>query len=149
MFSDDLKQLIEAAVTDCKVTAKEMKVIARRAEAEGVDMDELEIYIDSRIQQRNMEGSEMTQVVNRMFDYFEKAKKIKAEERTLRRKQKAEEKAALREFRAAHPDDFEHTLNTFANTGINIVSTFMSGKMEIGKAANIAKSLFDVIKPKK
>ena len=29
MFSEELKQLIDAAVTDGKVTAKEMKVIAR------------------------------------------------------------------------------------------------------------------------
>lgn len=148
MFSDELKQLIEAAVTDGKITEKEMKVIARRAEAEGVDMDELEIYIDSRIQSRGMEGDSITLTVNRLFDYLEKAKKINAEERTERRKQKAQERAARRAFRAEHPDDFENTLKSIANVASDTVSGLTSGDIgeKVGSAAEVAKSLFDIFK---
>lgn len=148
MFSEELKQLIEAAVTDGKVTEKEMKVIARRAKAEGVDMDELEIYIDSRIQSRGMEGDSITMTVNRLFDYLEKAKKINAEERTKRRKQKAQERAARRAFRAEHPDDFENTLKSIANVASDTVSGFASGDIvsKAGSAAEVAKSLLDMFK---
>ena len=148
MFSDELKQLIEAAVTDGKVTEKEMKVIARRAEAEGVDMDELEIYIDSRIQSRGMEGDSITLTVNRLFDYLEKAKKINTEERTERRKQKVQERAARRAFRAEHPDDFENTLKSIANVASDTVSGLTSGDIgaKVGSAAEVAKSLFDIFK---
>ena len=148
MFSEELKQLIEAAVTDSKVTEKEMKVIARRAEAEGVDMDELEIYIDSRIQSRGMETDSMTLTVNRLFDYLEKAKKINAEERTARRKQKAQERAARRAFRAEHPEDFENTLKSIANVASDTVSGFMSGdiKEKAGSATEAAKWFFDIFK---
>lgn len=148
MFSEELKQLIEAAVTDSKVTEKEMKVIARRAAAEGVDPDELEIYIDSRIQSRNMDTDSVTATVNRLFDYLEKAKKINAEERTQRRKQQAQERAARRAFRAEHPEDFENTLKSIASVASEAVSGFASGEMaaKAGSAAEVAKSLFDIFK---
>ena len=148
MFSEELKQLIEAAVTDGKVTEKEMNVIARRAGAEGVDMDELEIYIDSRIQSRGLEGDSVTMTVNRLFDYLEKAKKINAEERTQRRKEKAQERAARRAFRAEHPDDLENTLKSIANVASDTVSGIASVDMvsKAGSAAEVAKSLFDMFK---
>ena len=149
MFSEELKQLIEAAVTDGKVTEKEMKVISRRAKAEGADMDELEIYIDSCIQKKAMEGSEWNQVADRLFGYLEKAKKINAEERTARRKQKAQERAARRAFRAEHPEDFENTVSALVNTGINTVQSLVSGNINMDGAADIAKTLFEVIKSKK
>ena len=144
MYSEELKQLIDAAVTDGKVTEKEMKVIARRAKAEGVDMDELEIYIDSCIQKKSMEGSEWNQVADRL----EKAKKINAQERAERRKYMAQERAARRAFRAEHPEDFENTLKSIANVASETVSGFASGEINIGGAADIAKTLFEFIKPK-
>ena len=148
MFSEELKQLIDAAVTDGKVTEKEMKVIARRAKAEGVDMDELEIYIDSCLQKKTMECSEWNQVADRLFDYLEKAKKINAEERAERRKQKAQERAARRAFRAEHPDDFENTLKSIANVASDTVSGFASGDIvsKASSAAEVAKSLLDMFK---
>ena len=148
MFSEELKQLIDAAVTDGKVTEKEMKVIARRAKAEGVDMDELEIYIDSCIQKKSMEGSEWNQVADRLFDYLEKAKKINAQERAERRKQQAQERAARRAVRAEHPEDFENTLKSIASVASEAVSGFASGEMaaKAGSAAEVAKSLFDIFK---
>ena len=148
MFSEELKQLIEAAVTDGKVTEKEMKVISRRAKAEGADMDELEIYIDSCIQKKAMEGSEWNQVADRLFGYLEKAKKINAQERTERRKQKAQERAERRAFRAEHPDDLENTLKAIVNVASDTVSGLASGDIgaKAGSAVEAAKSLFDVFK---
>ena len=148
MFSEELKQLIEAAVTDGKVTEKEMKVITRRAKAEGVDMDELEIYIDSCIQKKSMEGREWNQVADRLFDYLEKAKKINAQERAERRKLRAQERAARRAFRAEHPEDFENTLKSIANVASETVSGLASGDIasKAGSAAEVAKSLFDIFK---
>lgn len=148
MFSDELKQLIEAAVTDGKVTQKELKVIARRAKAEGVDMDELEIYIDSCIQKKSMEHNEWNQMAERLFDYLEKAKKINAAERKERRKQKAQERAARRAFCAEHPEYIENTLKSIASVASDTVSGFVSGDIgaKVGSAAEVAKSIFDSFK---
>ncbi len=52
MISEDLNKLIRAALADGEVTEKERAVLRRRAEKEGLDVDEFDILLDERISQR-------------------------------------------------------------------------------------------------
>ena len=54
MFSERLEFLIHNAVEDGQVTEKERNVIIRRAQAEGEDLDEVDIYIQSLLQKKKM-----------------------------------------------------------------------------------------------
>ena len=49
MFSKELEEVIEAALADGVLTDKERAVLHKRAQAEGVDLDELDIVIDGRL----------------------------------------------------------------------------------------------------
>lgn len=55
MFSDRLENLIEAALQDGVLTDQEKASIVKRAQAEGEDIDEVEIYIESLMQKRQQE----------------------------------------------------------------------------------------------
>lgn len=54
MFSERLEFLIHNAVEDGQVTEKERAAIIRRAQAEGEDLDEVDIYIQSLLQKKEM-----------------------------------------------------------------------------------------------
>lgn len=49
MFSKELEEIIEAALADGVLTDKERAVLHKRALAEGVDPDELDIVLDGRL----------------------------------------------------------------------------------------------------
>ena len=49
MFSKELEDLINYSLLDGEIGKKEKKVIYKKAEEEGVDFDELEIYLNSKI----------------------------------------------------------------------------------------------------
>lgn len=49
MYSKELEELIEAAIADGVLTDKERAVLHKRAQAEGVDPDELDIVIDGQL----------------------------------------------------------------------------------------------------
>ena len=51
MYSKDLEQLIDAALADGIITDKERAVIKKRAEKEGIDLDEIDVYLDGRLAQ--------------------------------------------------------------------------------------------------
>lgn len=53
MYSEKMEALIEATLADGKLTEKEKSALVRRAEEEGIDLTELEVYIDSILQKRN------------------------------------------------------------------------------------------------
>lgn len=46
MFSKELESLIEAALVDGKIDEIEKRALVKRAEKDGVDVDELEVYIN-------------------------------------------------------------------------------------------------------
>lgn len=52
MFSKELEALIQATLADGVLTDNEKIALVKRAEREGVDLAELEIYIDSLLQKR-------------------------------------------------------------------------------------------------
>ena len=49
MFSEELEEFIELALADGVLTDKERAVLHKRAQAEGVDPDELDVVIDGRL----------------------------------------------------------------------------------------------------
>lgn len=51
MFSDELEMLIEAAIADGVITEKERAVLIKRAEAEGVDIEEFNLVLESKLDQ--------------------------------------------------------------------------------------------------
>jgi hypothetical protein len=53
-LSDDLNDLIKSAQTDGKLSEKERQVIIKKAASEGHDKDEFEIYLDSKVQEYNL-----------------------------------------------------------------------------------------------
>lgn len=170
MFSEKLKQLVEYAVTDGNVTEKEMNAIARRATEEGVDLDELEIYIDSCIQKKNMEAQERAarleaeaqeraarleaeaqeRTARLEAEAQERAARLEAQERAARleaqeraARLEAQERAASQASRAEQPDNLGNTIKSVTD----VVSGFKSGNMgsKADTAIEVAKSLFDVL----
>ena len=55
MFSKEMEALIEATLADGELTDQEKTALINRAEKEGVDLNELEIYIQSILQKRQQE----------------------------------------------------------------------------------------------
>ena len=55
MFSKELENLIEATLMDGVLEENEKAALVKRAQREGVDLDELEIYIQSILQKRKQE----------------------------------------------------------------------------------------------
>ena len=72
MFSKELENLIQATLEDGVLEDYEMAALERRAKAEGVDLVELEIYINSILQKRRKEKEDQK---NAEFDAIEKKKK--------------------------------------------------------------------------
>lgn len=61
MFSERLERLIEAALQDGQLTEQEKAAIIKRAEAEGEDINEVDIYIQSLQQKRQQELNQQAQ----------------------------------------------------------------------------------------
>ena len=55
MFSKQMENLIQATLEDGKLEENEKAALIKRAKKEGVDLDELEIYINSLLQKRKRE----------------------------------------------------------------------------------------------
>lgn len=49
-ISNELEQLINATLTDKKLSRKEKDVLVKKAVSEGIDEDEFEIYLESKLQ---------------------------------------------------------------------------------------------------
>lgn len=55
MFSKEMEALIQATLEDGKLEENEKAALVKRASKEGIDLDELEIYINSLLQKRQRE----------------------------------------------------------------------------------------------
>jgi hypothetical protein len=64
MFSERLENLIKAALQDGVLTDQEKASIVKRAQAEGEDIDEVEIYIQSLMQKRQQELNQKNKEAN-------------------------------------------------------------------------------------
>lgn len=58
MFSKELENLIQATLADGQLEDYEKAALVKRAQAEGVDLTELEIYINSILQRREREANQ-------------------------------------------------------------------------------------------
>ena len=58
MFSKELENLIQATLEDGVLEENEKAALLKRAQAEGVDSTELQIYINSILQKRQRERAE-------------------------------------------------------------------------------------------
>ena len=72
MFSKELENLIQATLEDGILEDNEKAALIKRAQREGVDLDELEIYINSLLQRRQRELNEKK---NKQEELYEKEKK--------------------------------------------------------------------------
>lgn len=59
MYSKELEKLINAVLADGSITEKERAIIHKRAEREGVDLDEIDLYLDGKLnsQQKSFKSS--------------------------------------------------------------------------------------------
>ena len=55
MYSKELEEIIDAALADGVLTDKERMVLHKRAQIEGVDLDELDIVLDGRLAKKKKE----------------------------------------------------------------------------------------------
>ena len=60
MFSKELEDLINYSLSDGEIDKKEKQVIYKKAIEEGVDIDELEIYLKSKIYGQTKKDSKST-----------------------------------------------------------------------------------------
>ena len=58
MFSPDLNRLIEASLTDGVLTDQERAVIKKRALLEGIDPDEVDVILESKLQELQQKADE-------------------------------------------------------------------------------------------
>lgn len=81
MFSKKLEDLIQAALQDGVLTEQEKAAIMKRAQEEGEDKDEVEIYIQSLIQKKTQEQEELPMWVESMIsEIIEASNKMEVED---------------------------------------------------------------------
>ena len=61
-YNEELEQLIEIALTDGVLTDKKKEVIFKKAQALGVDIDELEIVLDARVYKMSQQTNNVAPV---------------------------------------------------------------------------------------
>lgn len=52
MYNEKIEELINAALADGNLTEKEKQVLFKKAQAEGIDLDEFEVILDGRLAER-------------------------------------------------------------------------------------------------
>lgn len=65
MFSKEMEALIEATLQDGVLTDQEKAVLVKRAQREGIDVDELDVYIQSILQKRHQAEAEAEAAADR------------------------------------------------------------------------------------
>lgn len=63
-YSDNLEELISMAVADGKITDKEKRALLRRAMDEGIDPDEFEMVLESRLRDVSVEATDNGEVLD-------------------------------------------------------------------------------------
>jgi len=58
MYSEQLEQLIKSVLADGVITEKERAVVHKKAEAEGVDLDDIDVYLDGLLVQQTQKALE-------------------------------------------------------------------------------------------
>lgn len=58
LYNDKIEHLINAALADGELTEKEKQILFRRAEAEGIDLDEFEMVLEARLYETTQAAAE-------------------------------------------------------------------------------------------
>lgn len=69
-YSDELEELINMVMSDGEVSESEMRMLNKRAEKEGIDLDEFEFVINKRLKQRKAELERSQNPVTQIADAF-------------------------------------------------------------------------------
>ena len=72
MFSKELENLIQATLEDGRLEENEKAALVKRAQREGVDLDELDIYINSLLQRKQREQREKNDELDRKYEEEQK-----------------------------------------------------------------------------
>ena len=76
-ISSDLQSLINASLTDGKISSKERKVLMSRAESDGLNLDEFELYLNSLVQEANKDKKNVVEKSAPIFKWiFSSPKRI-------------------------------------------------------------------------
>ena len=69
-MNPEIEKLIEMAIADGQVTDKEREIILRKAEKSGIDVDEMEMYLEGRLGSSNInfENSNQNQELNKVIE---------------------------------------------------------------------------------
>ena len=71
MYSEQIEQLIKSVIADGVITEKERAVLHKRAAAEGIDEDEIDVYVDGLLTQKKAETPQNASID---FNYVNKSK---------------------------------------------------------------------------
>lgn len=66
MYSEQLESLIQSIIADGIITDKELEVLHKKAEAEGVDIDEIDVYVEGLIAQS---GNTIRKKITRQYNF--------------------------------------------------------------------------------
>jgi len=69
MYSEQLEQLIKSVIADGVITEKERAVLHKRAIAEGIDEDEIDVYVDGLIAQMKSETTKSEVPISAKIDF--------------------------------------------------------------------------------
>ena len=58
MYSEQIEKLIELALADGQLSEKEKQILFKRAESEGIDLDEFEMVLDAKLFDRKKQKTE-------------------------------------------------------------------------------------------
>lgn len=78
MYNEKIEGLIKAALADGVLTEKEKQILFKRAEAEGIDLDEFEMVLDARLVELEKEEKEKAQKSAPKSDKFGDVRKCPA-----------------------------------------------------------------------
>lgn len=78
MYNEKIEGLIKAALADGVLTEKEKQILFKRAEAEGIDLDEFEMVLDARLVELEKEEQEKAQKSAPKSDKFGDVRKCPA-----------------------------------------------------------------------
>lgn len=68
MYSEQIEQLIKSVIADGVITEKERAVLHKRAAAEGIDEDEIDVYVDGLIAQMKVTAPDLRTPITANID---------------------------------------------------------------------------------
>lgn len=81
MYSEQIEQLIKSVIADGVITEKERAVLHKRAAAEGIDEDEIDVYVDGLIAQTKLDTPKLEVPKSTNIDFNHVTKFIGSSER--------------------------------------------------------------------